>query len=160
MRLRDLVDESAVMVNLASRNKEQCLAELVERLALNGRIPDRGRALEALWRREAQGSTGIGRGIAVPHAKCGGVLSLTMAVGVSVRGMDFDAVDGAPVYLVFLLLARSDDPGPHIRALAEIGRLAQTPDFCRKAFAVRSAGEFLDLLDSEEKPAVTGGFYA
>ena len=157
MRLRDLLDESVVAVDLASKDKKNCLIEMVELLAGSGRIPDRKTALDALWRREAQGSTGIGRGIGVPHAKCEGISSLVAAVGVSSSGIEFDAMDGAPVHLVFMLLARSDDPGPHIRALAEIGRLAQAPDFCRKAYAVRSRREFLDLLDSEERPARAGG---
>lgn len=157
MRLRDLLDESVVAVDLASKDKKNCLIEMVELLAASGRIPDRKTALDALWRREAQGSTGIGRGMGVPHAKCEGISSLVVAVGVSPSGIEFDAVDGAPVHLVFMLLARPDDPGPHIRALAEIGHLAQAPDFCRKAYAIHSRREFLDLLDSEERPARAGG---
>ena len=150
MRLRDLLDESVVKVDLKSLEKEECFEEMIDLLVRAGRLSDRAGALEAVRQREAQGTTGIGQGVAIPHGKHPSVPALTAALGVSKSGIAFDSIDGAKVHLVFLLLARNDDPGPHVRALAEIARLIQTPGFYRKLAGARSAKEVLDLLDAEE----------
>lgn len=150
MRLRDLLDESVVKVDLNSLEKEECFEEMIDLLVRAGRLSDRAGALEAVRQREAQGTTGIGQGVAIPHGKHPSVPALTAALGVSKSGIAFDSIDGAKVHLVFLLLARNDDPGPHVRALAEIARLIQTPGFYRKLAGARSAKEVLDLLDAEE----------
>jgi mannitol/fructose-specific phosphotransferase system IIA component (Ntr-type) len=150
MRLRDLLDLSSVKVPLEGLDKEECFEELVDLLVRAGRIPDRAAALTAIGQREAQGTTGIGQGVAIPHGKDASIPRLTAALGISSRGIEFDAIDNQPVHLVFLLLARADDPGPHVRALAEIARLVQTPGFYRRLSEARSAQEVLDLLDAEE----------
>ena len=150
MRLRDLIDEAAVKVGLESLDKEECFEEMIDLLVRADRIPDRAGALEAIRQREAQGTTGIGQGVAIPHGKHPSISSLTAALGTSADGLEFDAVDGDPVHVVFLLLARVDDPGPHVRALAEIARLVQTPGFYRKLTEAKTAAEALDVLDAEE----------
>jgi mannitol/fructose-specific phosphotransferase system IIA component (Ntr-type) len=150
MRLRDLLDEAVVKVPLESLDKEECFEELIDLLVRAERIPDRAPALEAVRQREEQGTTGIGQGIAIPHGKDASVPKLTGALGISPDGIEFDAIDDEPVHVVFLLLARADDPGPHVRALAEIARLVQTPGFYRKLSEAGSAEEVLDLLEGEE----------
>ncbi len=150
MRLRDLIDESAVKVGLESLDKEECFEEMIDLLVRADRIPDQAGALEAIRQREAQGTTGIGQGVAIPHGKHSSISTLTAAMGTSADGLEFDAVDGDPVHVVFLLLARVDDPGPHIRALAEIARLVQTPGFYRKLTEAKTVAEALDILDAEE----------
>ena len=150
MRVRDLIDEAAVKVGLESLDKEECFEEMIDLLVRADRIPDRAGALEAIRQREAQGTTGIGQGVAIPHGKHPSISSLTAALGTSADGLEFDAVDGDPVHVVFLLLAPVNDPGPHIRALAEIARLVQTPGFYRKLTEAKTAAEVLDVLDAEE----------
>jgi mannitol/fructose-specific phosphotransferase system IIA component (Ntr-type) len=150
MRLRDLLDESVVKVGLESREKEECFEEMIDLLARAGRISDRAGALEAVLQREQQGTTGIGDGIAIPHGKHASIPTLTVAVGTRVDGIEFDAVDTKPVHAVFMLLARINDPGPHIRALAEIARLVQTPGLYRRLVEAGSAREILNVLDAEE----------
>jgi mannitol/fructose-specific phosphotransferase system IIA component (Ntr-type) len=150
MRLRDLLDESVVKVGLKSLEKEECFEEMIDLLVRAGRLSDRAGALAAVRLREAQGTTGIGQGVAIPHGKHPSVPALTAALGTSAKGIEFDSIDGEKSHLVFLLLARNDDPGPHVRALAEIARLIQTPGFYRKLTRARSAREILDLLDEEE----------
>ena len=150
MRLRGLIDESAVKVGLESLDKEECFEEMIDLLVRADRIPDRAGALEAIRQREAQGTTGIGQGVAIPHGKHPSISSLTAALGTSADGLEFDAVDGDPVHVVFLLLAPVNDPGPHVRALAEIARLVQTPGFYRKLTEAKTAAEALDVLDAEE----------
>jgi mannitol/fructose-specific phosphotransferase system IIA component (Ntr-type) len=150
MRLRDLLDESVVKVGLKSANKEQCFEEMIDLLVQAGRIADRAGALAAVRQREAQGTTGIGQGVGIPHGKHASIPTLTAALGISQRGIEFESIDGEKVRLVFMLLARVDDPGPHVRALAEIARLVQTPGFYRKLVEAKSAAEVLDILDAEE----------
>jgi PTS system fructose-specific IIA component/PTS system nitrogen regulatory IIA component len=150
MRLRDLLDESVVKVGLKSLEKEECFEEMIDLLVRAGRLSDRAGALAAVRLREAQGTTGIGQGVAIPHGKHPSVPALTAALGTSAKGIEFDSIDGEKSRLVFLLLARNDDPGPHVRALAEIARLIQTPGFYRKLTGARSAREILDILDEEE----------
>jgi mannitol/fructose-specific phosphotransferase system IIA component (Ntr-type) len=150
MRLRDLLDESVVKVGLRSLEKEECFEEMIDLLVRAGRLSDRAGALAAVRQRELQGTTGIGQGVAIPHGKHASLPALTAALGTSPDGIHFDSIDGEKVHLVFMLLARQDDPGPHVRALAEIARLIQTPGFYRKLTAARSAREILDLLDAEE----------
>jgi len=150
MRLRDFLDEAVVKVGLESRDKEECFEEMVDLLVRAGRIPDRSGALEAVLQREQQGTTGIGDGIAIPHGKHASIPTLTVAVGTSADGIEFDSIDGEPVHAVFMLLARINDPGPHIRALAEIARLVQTPGLYRRLVEAGSAREILNVLDAEE----------
>ncbi|KPJ75423.1 MAG: hypothetical protein AMK72_10170 [Planctomycetes bacterium SM23_25] len=150
MRLRDLIDESVVKVGLESLDKEECFEEMIDLLVRAERLADRAGALEAIRQREAQGTTGIGQGVAIPHGKHASISSLTAALGVSADGIEFDSIDGDPAHVVFLLLAPVNDPGPHVRALAEIARLVQTPGFYRKLTEAESAAEVLDILDAEE----------
>jgi mannitol/fructose-specific phosphotransferase system IIA component (Ntr-type) len=150
MRLRDLLDESVVKTGLESLDKEECFEELVDLLVRAGRLEDRAGALQAIEEREAKGTTGIGGGVAIPHAKHDSIQHLVAALGTSGEGIEFDATDGEPVTVVFLLLAPVDDPGPHVRALAEIARLIQTPGFCRKVTEAAAPAEVLELLEAEE----------
>jgi len=150
MRLRDLVDESVIKIGLESQDKEECFEELLDLLVRAGRLDDRAGALQAIEDREAIGTTGIGGGVAIPHAKHESIERLVAAMGTSPDGIEFDAVDDQPVTAVFLLLAPTGDPGPHVRTLAEIARLVQTPGFCRKLIEADTPADVLNLLDAEE----------
>jgi len=150
MRLRDLLDESVIKVGLKSRDKEQCFEEMIDLLVEAGRISDRAGALAAVRQREAQGTTGIGVAVGIPHGKHASIPTLTAALGISEKGIEFESIDGEKVRLVFMLLARVDDPGPHVRALAEIARLVQTPGFFRKLMDAKTPKNVLDVLDAEE----------
>jgi PTS system fructose-specific IIC component len=150
MRLRDLLDDQSVKIGLESVDKEECFEEMVDILVQAGRVADRAATLRAIQTREEQGTTGIGTGIAVPHAKHGSIPSLMAALGVSREGIEFDSIDGEPVHLVVLLLANINEPGPHLQALVEIARLVRIPGFYRKAVEASTPAEILELLDSEE----------
>lgn len=150
MRLRDCLDESVVKVDMASVDKEECFEELVDVLVRAGRVSNREAALEAIRLRESAGTTGIGKGCAVPHGKHASITKLCVALGISATGIEFDAVDDAPVRVVILILANANEPGPHVQALAEVSRLLKTPGFYRRMVEASSARAVLDLLDAEE----------
>lgn len=146
MSLAELIRPEVVKVPLAGKTKNEVIRELVQLLLDAGRIPQLESVYDALLAREALGSTGLEQGIAVPHAKTGAVRELTAAIGIAPKGIDFQAVDGQPSRLFFLLLAPPDKSGPHIQALAEIARLAQSPTFLRLLASAASAREVVTLL--------------
>lgn len=151
MRLRDLLDESVVKVGLESVDKEECFEELVDLLVRAGRLPGgREAALAAITAREAAATTGIGKGCAVPHGKEASIKTLTVALGTSAAGIEFDAVDGELVHVVIMILANAAAPGPHVRALAEVVRLLRLPGFYNTLAAARTAKELLDAIDAAE----------
>jgi mannitol/fructose-specific phosphotransferase system IIA component (Ntr-type) len=150
MRIHDLLDESVIKVGLESIDKEECFEEMVDLLVRGGRVTERSGALEAILHREEQGTTGIGKGVAIPHGKHPSISGLVAALGVSREGIEFDAADGEPVHLVLMLLAKNNDPGPHIQALAETSRLLHVPGFYRKIIEAGSAREILGIIDTEE----------
>lgn len=125
MKLMDFLCEKAVSADLRSIDKKGVIEELVDLLIKSGKIKekDKQEIVKIILDREALGSTGIGQGIAIPHGKCDSVKELTAALGISKRGINFDALDGEPVYIFFLLLAPEDSAGPHLKALAKISRL-------------------------------------
>jgi len=150
MRLCELLDAATIKIEMAAGGKKEAIEELVDLLVQAGRLSDRAGALEALMKREAVQTTGIGNGVAVPHAKYAGVAALTAALGISRPGLDFDAVDHQPVKVVLMLLAKVNDPGPHIRALAEISRLLQVPGFYQKLIDAKSAADLLAVIAAQE----------
>ena len=150
MRLRDMLDESTVKVELESLDKEECIEEMTDLLVRAGRVTDRAQVLSAVRTREAEGSTGIGSGVAVPHGKCANLANTVLAVGISRQGIEFDAVDGKPVKVVFLIAASASEPGKHLQMLAEVVRLVRIPGLCTKLATAATPAEVLNLLDAEE----------
>lgn len=150
MKLIDLLDEKVVKVGLVAEDKEEAFAEMIELLVQAGRIEDRDRALQAILAREAMATTGIGSGVAVPHGKEASVKTLTAALGISKKGIEYDATDGEPVYLIFLVLAEQNNPGPHVQCLGEIARLLQIPGLNERLRAAKTPREALDIIRAEE----------
>lgn len=149
MALVDLILPGIVKVPLESTGKPAVLRELVQILKDAGKIADVERALTAVNQREQLGSTGLELGIAVPHAKTDTVKTLTLAIGVSPRGIDFTSLDGKPSRLFFLMLAPPNQSGPHIQALAEIAKLSHSRSLCDAIMNARSAEEVVRLFRDE-----------
>ena len=127
MKILDFLCKKAITQNLKNTSKEETIKELVDLLIDAGEIDkkDRAKIVESLMAREVLGSTAIGHNVGIPHSKLDCVKRLVAAFGVSVRGVDFDSLDGEPVYIFFLLLAPQDSAGPHLKALARISRLTK-----------------------------------
>ncbi|MGD0335516.1 MAG: PTS sugar transporter subunit IIA [Candidatus Omnitrophota bacterium] len=131
MLVMDFLSKKAIVMDIKATKKEEVIRELVDALVDAGDIEKRYRAklIDALMAREALGSTAIGQGIAIPHAKSECVDSLIAAFGLSKKGVDFDSLDGEPAYIFFLLVAPQDSAGPHLKALARISRLLKDKYF-------------------------------
>jgi len=146
MALVDLITTEVVKVPLTSRDKTGVIEELVQVLVDAGKITDREKVLDAIHKREAMGSTGLEFGIAVPHAKTESVKEITMSIGIAPQGIEFDAIDGMPSTLFFMILAAPDQSGPHIEALAEIAKLSKSKAVLQALIAATSADEVVELF--------------
>ncbi len=150
MILTQILQPTCVKVPLTSKNKEDAIEELVNCLADNNLVADRGNTFEAVMARESTRSTGIGSGIAIPHGKCPAVKELVMAIGIAAEPIEFESIDNKPVTIIILLVSPPDQTGPHIQALARISRLMLDNQFKSQMEKVTSPEELYDLISSKE----------
>ncbi|HJL40944.1 MAG TPA: PTS sugar transporter subunit IIA [Myxococcales bacterium LLY-WYZ-16_1] len=128
MRLVDILAEDRIIPSLASTTRDGALAEMVGCMADSVAL-DRDRALNQILQRERAGSTGIGQGIAIPHAKLAGLPRIVACFGRSTPGVEFGSLDGKPAHLLLTLLAPQGNAGLHLQALARASRLLQDGAF-------------------------------
>ena len=146
MAIADMLGLETIKAPLESTEKNDIIRELLTVLFEAGLLSDLEAAYTAVRKREDMGSTGLGEGIAVPHAKTDLVSQMTIALGVAPDGVDFDSLDGEPTKLFFLLLAPPDQSGPHIEALTEVAQISRSASFMRLLSSARSSREVLDLF--------------
>lgn len=139
MAMTDFVVREAILPSLTATTKEGVIREIVESLRATGyvRADVSEEVVRAILKREQLGSTGIGRGIAIPHTKHASVDRLTGAVAVAPNGVAFESIDGEPVYVFVLLISPQDRPGDHLRALENVVRTMRDDAFVR---SLREAG--------------------
>jgi mannitol/fructose-specific phosphotransferase system IIA component (Ntr-type) len=136
---------------LASTQKDEILRELSGILAAGAGVPDRaGDVLDAILRREALLSTGIGHGVALPHARCSCLSSPAMAVGTTARPVDFDALDGAPVQLVWMMAGPERTAGQHVRTLAAVSELLRDERVRTRLSRAATPEQFIARLSEAE----------
>ena len=152
MKFADFICVNAIKPELASYDKEAVVTELVESLVSAGEIKpdDKEDIIAAVMKREELGSTGIGRGVAVPHTKHPSVEKLVGTVGVSVDGVDFNSLDGEKVQLFFLLISPPERPGDHLRALENISRQLRDDTFCRFLKQSKTVEDINQLLEEAD----------
>jgi PTS system nitrogen regulatory IIA component len=149
MKVLDILDSTSICLDLKSTQKEDVLAELCTVLESQGKIKDKQAVLTALMDRERLGSTGIGQGVAIPHGKSDSALELVAALGVSKKGVQFGALDGEPVFVIFLLISPPDSAGNHLKALARVSRLLKDK-FFRQAIKEAKVADDVKKVISEE----------
>ena len=149
MAIIDLIATNVIRVPVKSKTKTEVIRELIDVLDKTGKLSDAESTFKAVIARENMGSTGLEKGIAVPHAKTEKVKSLTLAIGIAPDGVDFDSLDGEPSKLFFLLLAQPSQSGPHIEALAEIARITRSQSFCRLLLNAKTPEEVVELFKEE-----------
>lgn len=159
MHFRDFVSPATIMGDVLSTNKSDALAEMTDRL-IGARVitPDlRQGVLTALIDREKLGSTGVGQGIAIPHAKHPGLRKLVGLFARSREGVEFDSLDGEPAHLFFLLLSNQDCVAEHLAALAYVTKHLRDDIFCRFLLKARDEKEIYELLEEADQKALCGG---
>lgn len=156
MKLATLLTPERIRVPIEASEKTGVITELVNVLAEAGALADRESTLEAVLKREAERTTGIGYGLAIPHGKSDGCGELVIAAGKPSNPVDFQSLDGRPVTFVVLLISPPDQTGPHIQALAKISRLMNIEDF-RNAIGAADSADALHAAISEYDVDDNGG---
>jgi len=145
MNISDLLAPDSVIPALKVQSKKLLLQELAARAALQTRLPEK-RIFETLIERERLGTTGVGQGIAIPHGRMAEVSRITGVFARLEGGLDYEAVDGQPVDLVFMLLAPENAGADHLKALARVSRLLRNQATCEKLRTANSAEAIYAIL--------------
>ncbi|MDP3981043.1 MAG: PTS sugar transporter subunit IIA [Chlamydiota bacterium] len=151
MRIRDILNQEAIQIQLDSSDKHEVIEKLVDIVSRANTLSNVDKLLDAVIERESLMSTGVGKGVAIPHGKSEYINQLVAGFAVLHKGVDFGAPDGIPVKIVILMIASAQDTGPHIRALAHISRILQAESLREKLLLARSAKEIMDLLEEREE---------
>jgi len=151
MRIFDFLHPKAVILELQSKDKRGVITELIELLAKEKKVKDVQKAINAVMEREKLGSTGVGQGVAIPHGRTDAVSDLIAAFGISKEGIEFNSLDGEPVYLVFLLLSPVDSAGQHLRALAKVSRLFKDKFFRQALRDAKTVEELHKIIQQEDE---------
>lgn len=152
MKFSDFVENKAIKADLSATDKEGVIRELVGSLVASGKLAEseQENIIQAVLKREELGSTGIGRGIAVPHTKHPSVESPVGTVGVSHTGVDFASLDTEPVELFFMLISPPDKPNEHLQALENISKQLQDETFCRFLKQAKSPADVKQVLEEAD----------
>lgn len=151
LKISQLLKAKAIMMDIDAKEKIAAIKEMVDYLVAKKLVADGEAFLNALAKRENLESTGIGDGIAIPHARTGAVKGLLLAFARSQEGVDFSAIDGKPSYLIFLIASPEDKKSEYIMALAKISRLLRRPQVRDQLKRARNAQEVLDIIKSNEE---------
>jgi fructose-specific phosphotransferase system IIA component len=150
MRLTDILKPQNIKIPLAATQKTDAIRELVDLLTANGEVADSKKVLDSVLDREATRTTGIGNGLAIPHGKCNGTDHLVMAIGRPATPIDFQAIDGRPVTIIWLLTSPPDKTAPHIHALARISRLMTIDKFRHALAEAKDAQTVFDIIMKQD----------
>jgi PTS system nitrogen regulatory IIA component len=151
MQIMEMFKKEYIIEELKAKTKRAVLAELSEIFTHYHSDIQSEAMVEVLLDREKLGSTGIGDGIAIPHGKLKGLDSLVIAFGRSREGIDFDAIDGKPVHIFFLLMAPESSTGQHLKALAKISRMLKDQEFRSGLMSAKNTEElYRKIADKDE----------
>jgi len=150
MRICDFLTQDRILTTLATRSKEEVIATLAALVAESHPAIDRLTLDRAICEREQQGSTAVGEGVALPHARFPGLgqnLAAFICIG---DGIDFESIDGKPTHFIFLLVSPAEAPGPHLKVLARMSRLLSDPGFKARSLQAKSSAEILAIFRDED----------
>jgi len=150
VQLTELLSPERIKIPLDASTKDEILAELVEVVGANTNVQDLDEVLRAVREREEVLSTGIGGGVAIPHGKTAGISDLALVAGVKPEGIDFEALDGKPVKLFFLLVGPESAAGQHVKALSRISRLLRRDSFRVRLMEAKTPEDFYSVIVEAE----------
>ncbi|EMI9090520.1 MULTISPECIES: PTS fructose transporter subunit IIABC [unclassified Bacillus (in: firmicutes)] len=150
MKITELLKKDTVIMNLTASNKEAVIDELVEKLASANRLNSKAEFKEAIFKRESQSTTGIGEGIAIPHAKTKAVKQPAICFGRSVSGINYESLDGQPAHLFFMIAASEGANNTHLETLSRLSTLLMDEGFRRQLLEAKDGEELLRLFDEKE----------
>lgn len=153
MKFADFIVVESIQPNLSATNKNDVLRELIEGLVKAGQVPEseKGAVYDKVVERENLGSTGLGRGVAVPHGKHPSVERAVGTVAISRGGVDFDSLDTAPVHLFFALVSPPDKSADHLAALGYVSRQLKNDLFCKLLRESKTAEDVWQILEEADE---------
>ncbi len=151
MKIIDIIPLENIKIPLTGKTKEEIITELSDQIANSNPLVDRNIILKSIFDREATMSTGIGHGVAIPHGKSKGVKDIVGSFGIAPQGVDFDALDGNPVFLFFLIAAPEGPAGPHLRCLSRLSRLLNRDNFREDILAAATPEEARRIIEDGEQ---------
>lgn len=156
MRITELLDKRSISLDAVPKTKKEALDQAIELMAKSGKINDKEAYRKQVYAREEESTTGIGEGIAIPHGKCDAVNKPGLAAMVVKNGVDFDALDGEPVTLIFLIAAPNTKDNVHLDVLSKLSVLMMDEDFSNSLRNAKTVEEFLKIIDKadDEKPDI------
>ena len=156
MKITELLDRRSILLNGAPASKKDALDQMIALMVKSGKIRDEEAYRQEVYRREEEGTTGIGEGIAIPHGKCDAVIKPGLAAMVIPNGVDFDSLDGQPVHLIFLIAAPNTKDNIHLDVLSKLSMLLMDEKFAENLKNAKTVDEFLEIVDhaDQEKPDV------
>jgi fructose PTS system EIIBC or EIIC component len=151
MKVSDILTKKTIAVSLQVNSKNELLDKMLELAYESGNIVDKEETKKEIYERERIMSTGVGKGIALPHAKTNAVKDTVCALALLKEPVDFESLDGKPVNLVFLLIGRENNVGNHLRLLSRISRLINNDSFRSRLSELSSADEIIALFAEVEE---------
>ena len=150
MKILDALNKEAINVDLKAKDKKGILDELVTAVA-QAAGANKDDLVKVLLERERLGSTGIGRGIGIPHGKYKNLESLVLGFGLSRKGVDFESLDGRPTHIFFILLTPENSAGVHLKLLAQISKLLRDDDLKARLMQVQTQDDVLSIIGEEDE---------
>jgi fructose-specific phosphotransferase system IIA component len=151
MKVLDLLNKNCVIANLKGQTKDEVINELIDVFKDDPRVIDLEKVRDAVVEREKIMSTGVGKGFAIPHGKTNAVNDILAAFGKTNNPIEYDSLDGHPVYLVFLLVGKDNLVSKHIKLLSRISRMMNKDDFREKLIKANTSEEILEIFKKEEE---------
>ena len=150
MRLTDVLNEDYINISLSGTNRDECIKELINKLATAQTITSTDNIFDAVLEREKIMTTGVGNGIAIPHCKHPDSPEFSVCLGIQQKGVDFQSIDKKDVTIIFLLVGPENNPGLHIKLLSRISRLMSNEELRQQLLECKSNKEAFDLIHDEE----------
>lgn len=160
MRITDLLDKRSISLDGAPKNKQEALDMAIDLMKGSDKINDQEAYRKQVYKREEEGTTGIGMGIAIPHGKCNAVDRPGLAAMVIKDGVDFDSLDGEPVHLLFLIAAPDTEDNIHLEVLSKLSMMLMDDNFTQSLKNASSVDEFMEIINKadEERPDLSEQF--
>jgi fructose-specific phosphotransferase system IIA component len=150
MRLTDVLNENLVNISLEGANRDDCIRELIDKLAKTDTIKNADSIFDAVLERERIMTTGVGNGIAIPHCKHTDSPEFAVCLGIQPKGVDFQSIDKKSVNIIFLLVGPENNPGLHIKLLSRISRLMSNEELRQQLLECKSDQDAFHLIQDEE----------
>lgn len=151
MKIRELLKSQSIALGAKAENKKDCIEKMTVLMENAGNLADRKQYMQGVLKREAEGTTGIGKGIAIPHAKNAAVKKAGLAAMVLEQAVDFDSLDGEPVKLIFMIAAPDNGENEHLEALSKLSTMLMDDAFRTQLMQAEDKEQFLAIIDQKEQ---------